>query len=56
MESKFIAAMIFIGNKVGTVTRVNMYNDDNIFINGVTEDGKTFSLSLIKESGEQKDA
>lgn len=56
MESKFLEAMIFMGNKVGTVTRVNMYNEDSIFIKGVTEDGKKFSLTLIKETGEQENA
>ena len=36
MESKVIEEMIIMGNKIGNVTKVNMYNEDNIYIDGVT--------------------
>ena len=47
--------LIFVAENVGTVKAANMYNDEFMTIEGVTQEGKKFSITLsIKE--EKKDA
>ena len=45
--------MIEIGIKIGTITNAHLYDDEFITIEGVSYEGKKFSISLhIKEENE----
>ena len=44
--SGILQKLIEIGTTVGNITDVHLYNNDFINIEGMTADGKKFSLSL----------
>ncbi len=51
--SNILHQLIFIGEAVGTVDCVHYYSKDFITLEGTTEDGKKYSITLnIKEEKE----
>ena len=48
--------LIHIGKCVGAITSANMYNDEFVTIEGKTEDGKKFSITLSIKEEEKKNA
>ena len=55
MNNKVLHFMIDLASMVGTVIGVHMYSNNFVTVEGKTEDGKPFSVTLhIKE--EEKDA
>ena len=48
--------LIHIGKCVGAVTSATMYNEDFMTVEGKTEDGKKFSVTLHIKEEEKKDA
>lgn len=52
MEINLIKEMLAMGEIIGTVKKVNMYNENTIYIEGETADGKSFNLDLRLEEEE----
>lgn len=46
MRSKIFQILIKIAEWVGTVNRANMHSDDFMLIEGITDDGREFHVSL----------
>lgn len=53
---KNLRSVICTAETVGDIKKMNMYDSNSIFVEGITEDGKKFTLTLIIEEGEEKDA
>lgn len=57
METTFIDSMYDMAKMLGKIEKLNMYNERYIYIEGKTEDGEKFNLSLtIEKEKEEKDA
>ena len=57
MSAKIFQILIKIAEWVGTVNRANMHSEDFMLIEGVTEDGRKFHVSLnVEDKEEKKDA
>lgn len=52
--SNVLCRLIDLGNDIGTVTRAMMYDNGFLTVEGVTESGKQFNLSLTVRE-EEKD-
>ena len=55
MMVNIFSNLIHIGKCVGAVTSANMYNEEFMTIEGKTEDGKKFSITLVIKEEEKKD-
>lgn len=53
--SEVFQKLLNIGLKLGTVTNAHLYDNDFITIDGVTMEGKKFSLSLHITEEEKND-
>ena len=49
-----LVMLICIGNKIGTVTTVSMYDDGYITVKGHTADGAKFDINYNPTKEEQK--
>ena len=55
MRSKIFQILIKIAEWVGTVNRANMHSDDFMLIEGTTDDGREFHVTLnVMEKKEDK--
>lgn len=52
MGLQMLEEMINIIRDIGTVKTVNMYDENSIFIEGDTDDGRTFNFNLRIEEKE----
>lgn len=52
MGLQILEEMINLIRDIGTVKSVNMYDENAIFIKGITDDGKTFEFNLRIEENE----
>lgn len=56
MKKGTLEILLYIANSVGEVEKVNMYDKNTLFIEGKTESGNGFNLSLtIKKEKENND-
>ena len=46
MRSTILKTLMTIAEQVGTIKRVNMYNDDFLSVEGTTADGRDFYVTL----------
>lgn len=49
MKTEILDYMIALAKDVGEIKKINMYNENSIYIVGKTNDGKMFNLNLITE-------
>ena len=56
MKINVFENLLYIGKCVGTVTSANLYHEGFMTVDGKTEDGKKFSITLSIKEEEKKDA
>lgn len=56
METTFIDSMYDMAKMLGKIEKLNMYNERYIYIEGKTEDGEKFNLSLTIEKEKEENA
>lgn len=49
MKTEILDYMIALAKDVGEIKKINMYNENSIYIVGKTNDGKVFNLNLTTE-------
>jgi hypothetical protein len=46
MNVERLEKLLVIANSLGDIERANMYDKDNIYVEGKTKEGKKFNISL----------
>lgn len=56
MDITAVYSMLDVGSKIGTITKINMFDETCVYIDGMTSEGKRFKMSLAVEKGDEEDA
>lgn len=56
MNVERLEKLLVIANSLGDIERANMYDKDNIYVEGKTKEGKKFNISLTITTEEKENA